>query len=138
MNPVFSGVGSYVILSGEHPRFPASCVATHESLVSLVRDSGFSYTEINGSWGRVKESSVAVYGLDLETARYWAMMLGQESIVYAQNGNVKLVYTNGPNAGKGHMGTGIEVLSDVPEDDFSVLDGVIFRLGFDFDTFVEV
>jgi len=132
-HPIFSG--SVAILTGENPKYPST--GDNNTLQQELKYHGYQFEPVKGQYGGTPENSFLVKNPDPKFIANLGKKYGQESILIGNNGKHNLLYTNGPNEGKYHPGTGEYGFhpTQKPEDNWTHFPGVGYlRLGFDFDS----
>lgn len=133
-HPIFSG-STFGLLSGEKPLFTPQVKGGHEALGGALQQMGLHYEETHGKY-KQPERSYIVHNPSLEQMQQLGKMFGQESVVHSQNGQHRLVYTNGPDEGtyhQAHVQNPIEHFEQPPPDFYSAIPGSgYFRINFDF------
>lgn len=135
-HPAVTAHKPVAILSGENPRFKGEA-SGNEALRADLDAMQLPYENVLGHYGS-PEPSVIVHGISKDAAMQLGKKYGQESIIHGQDGRHKLIYTNGPNEGLAHHGTGTHEAwtkeQGPPEDYWTQLpSGHYFRLHFDWD-----
>lgn len=109
-HPLFAAGKSFGLISGEHPRYRGDLVNTgHEGLRAQLRLMGLKFEDVAGNYDG-PERALAVYGPSREQMFDLGRKWGQESIIWGHNHDghpgmhAELLYTNGPHAGKAHLG----------------------------------
>lgn len=135
-HPAVTAHKPVAILSGENPKFKGEA-SGNEALRADLDAMQLPYENVLGHYGS-PEPSVIVHGISKDAAMQLGKKYGQESIIHGQDGRHKLIYTNGPNEGLAHHGTGTHEAwtkeQGPPEDYWTQLpSGHYFRLHFDWD-----
>jgi GNAT superfamily N-acetyltransferase len=127
----------HAILSVENPKYQGREMISHEDALSLLNQGGRNNAiSMQGHYG-APERSILVSnptGEQLDLVRKIAHSTGQESHIESNGKQHKMLYSNGPEAGKVVTGSGTSFHQTTPEDYYSVLpDGSTFTHNFDFD-----
>lgn len=136
VHPVLSG-GTFGLMSGEKPFFPAKIEANHENLINTLRAMGLKHEQTHGRYGD-PERSVIIHNPREDQMKTLGKLFGQESVIHSSGGRHRLIYTNGPDEGK-YRGTMTaqpphQWFDAPPEDYYTHLPGAgHFRINFDFD-----
>jgi hypothetical protein len=113
--------GNYAVLSGQNPKFPEAVQTQggNEALENEIKAKGWDYHPVAGMYDG-PESSFVVHNPDIDAVRDLGSRFGQESVLLANGGKNKLLFTNGPNAGKYHAGEGVKMHNEgAPENYYS-------------------
>lgn len=133
-HPIFTGY-TFGLMSGEKPIFQPQVQGGHEALGQVLRNMGLRFDETQGKY-KEPERSYIVYNPTVKQMQHLGKMFGQESIVHSQNGQHKLIFTNGPNEGKYHphdQGNAIEHFETPPPDYYTAIPYHGYaRINFDF------
>ena len=133
-HPIFSG-STFGLMSGEKPLFQPQVQGGHEALGGALQQMGLHFEETHGKYAE-PERSYIIHNPTLEQMQQLGKMFGQESIVHSENGQHKLVYTNGEHEGKYHPAqtqTPLEHFEQPPNDFYTMTPGHgYFRINFDF------
>lgn len=136
LHPVLNG-GTFGMMSGEKPFYPAKVEATHENLVKVLKGMGLKHEQTNGRYGE-PERSVIIHNPREDQMQTLGKLFGQESVVHSSGGKHKLIYTNGAHEGQ-HRTTvpaqpPHQFFSEPPEDYYTHLPNTgYYRINFDFD-----
>lgn len=131
-HPLFSG--HTALITAENPRTQSA--GTNEDLKRDLDAKGYKHQPVQGQYGGTKENSFLVHNPDPKVMADLGKKYGQDSILLSDNGNHKLLFTTGPNAGKYHASTGSYGYhaTQQPDDNFTKLpEGGFVRLDFDWD-----
>lgn len=136
IHPVLSG-GTFGLMSGEKPFFPAQIEANHENLVKTLTSMGLKHEQTHGRYGD-PERSVIIHNPREDQMKTLGKLFGQESVIHSSGGKHRLIYTNGPDEGKFRGTVPAQVphewFENPPEDYYTHLPGNgHFRINFDFD-----
>lgn len=143
VHPIHSGQ-PFAIVSGEQPRFQPEVQGGHKGLEQLLAQGGFQYEQTHGNYGggASKSPVFVLYNAPRDAVMELGRKMGQESVVYSENGQHELIYVNGKNVGRYHPPAtgGMEVHPSAPKDGLSTqIPGVgHVRLNFDSTKLVEV
>jgi hypothetical protein len=86
-------------MSGENPLFAQHATHTgHEKLGQVLDSMGLDYEPTHGRYDK-PERSYIIHNPTVEQMQQLGKQFGQESVVHSQNGQPRLIYTNGPNEG---------------------------------------
>jgi len=133
-HPIFSG-STFGLMSGEKPLFQPQVPGGHEALGQALQQMGLHAEPTSGKY-KEPERSYIVHGATLAQMQQLGKMFGQESVVHSQNGQHRLVYTNGEHEGKFHQTNPqnpIEHFEQPPDDFYTSLPGHGHaRINFDF------
>ena len=99
-HPIFRK-GTVGLISGENPLFPPLNTGGHNGLKARLNEMGLKYQETQGKYGK-PENSFIVINPHKQQLYQLGKELGQESVIYGENGQHQLLYTNGPNDGHFH------------------------------------
>jgi hypothetical protein len=136
-HPVFSGKGSFGIMSAEDPYFPAETASTSENLGAHLKALGLHHEPVVGQYENARENSSLIHNPTREQMMDLGRRFGQESVVFSQNGNHEILYTNGPHKGKSRVQhpelPTSEFLTEPPQHGgyTQLPGGEMFRLNFD-------
>lgn len=134
-HPIFSG-STFGLMSGDKPMYQPQVQGGHEALAQELAKLGLHYEETSGRYNE-PERSYIIHGATADQMTHLGKLFGQESVIHSQNGQHKLVYTNGPNEGKYHpsqMQQPIEHFEKPPQDFYTSVPGHGFmRINFDWD-----
>lgn len=132
-HPIFSG-STFGLMSGEKPLFKPQVEGGHEALGSALTQMGLHFEETSGRY-KEPERSYIIHNPSLEQMHQLGKMFGQESVVHSQNGQHRLVYTNGEHEGKHHVADAqnpVEHFERPPEDFYTMVPGHGYmRINFD-------
>lgn len=134
-HPILHG-GTFGLMAGDKPMYPASIEANHENLVRVLKQMGLKHEQTHGRYGE-PERSVIIHNPREDQMKTLGKLFGQESIIHSSKGQHRLIYTNGPDEGK-HRGTtpGLpphEWSENPPDDNYTHIPGNgHFRINFDF------
>jgi hypothetical protein len=121
-------------MSGEKPLFQPQVEGGHEALGSALQQMGLHAEPTSGKY-KDPERSYIIHNPTLDQMKQLGKVFGQESIIHSQNGQHRLVYTNGEHEGKYHsaeMQNPIEHFEQPPDDFYTSLPGHgSFRINFD-------
>ena len=120
----------FSILTHENPAYRVKGMKGKAKFEAAL--AGHKYERIAGKYAGKKENSYLVHDADPAEMERIGTAAGQESVLHSEGGKHKLVYTNGPNAGRHHAGGGVTVHAKEPADNYSTRDGKHFTLGLDF------
>lgn len=117
-HPVFNK-GNYAVLSGENPKFPqqVQLQGGNQALENEFKTRGWQYEPIKGMYDQ-PENSFIVHNPDVAGLRDLGARLGQESVLLSNGGQNKLLFTNGPNAGKYNPGEGLKYHGATPPSNY--------------------
>jgi hypothetical protein len=131
---LFSG-GTVGLMSADKPLFSPQVQGGHEALGQTLRQMGLPFEETSGKY-KEPERSYIIHGPTAQQMQKLGRDFGQESVIHSQNGQHRLIYTNGANSGKYHsanMQTPAEHFDLPPEDYYTMIPGHGYaRLNFDF------
>lgn len=134
-HPLFAGA-RFGILSADAPKFTPT-LEGHEHLLRVLKDMGLDHVQTHGRYDGKPERSVIVKNPSREQMQSLGRTFGQESVVYSEGRDHKLLFVNGPDSGK-TVGTKldgdpIDFFSEPPKDNYTHLPGHgYFRINFDF------
>ena len=132
-HPLFSG-STFGLMSGEKPLFQPQVQGGHEALGGALQQMGLHAEPTSGKY-KEPERSYIIHGATLDQMKQLGKMFGQESVIHSENGQHKLVYTNGEHEGKYHtadMQNPLEHFEQPPDDYYTSLPGHgHFRINFD-------
>ena len=135
-NVLFSN--NFAIMTAENPMHPVSMQGGNAALEKELTSKGFKFHKIKGKYGGNPENSYLIENPDHRAIIELGKKFGQDSVIVSKNGQHKMVYTNGPDAGKHHLGNSIETFDTEPQDYFSTgMDKgkpFHFSINFDMDT----
>ena len=135
-NVLFSN--NFAIMTAENPMHPVSMQGGNAALEKELTSKGLKFHKIKGKYGGNPENSYLIENPDHQAIIDLGKKFGQDSVIVSKNGQHKMVYTNGPDVGKHHLGNSIETFDTQPQDYFST--GVDrgkpfhFSINFDMDT----
>jgi hypothetical protein len=140
-HPIQSGQ-PFAILSGEKPRFHPEVGGGHKGLEQLLAQAGFQHEQTDGNYGGGSSKSpvFVVYNAPRDHVMELGRKMGQESVIFSENGQHELIYVNGKNAGRYHPSTGMEVHPSAPKEGLTTrVSGVgHVRLNFDSTKLLDV
>lgn len=132
-HPIFSG-STFGLMSGEKPLFQPQVEGGHEALGGALQQMGL-YAEPTSGKYQEPERSYIIHGASLDQMKQLGKMFGQESVIHSQNGQHRLIYTNGENEGQYHPAepqNPIEHFEQPPPDFYTSVPGHgHFRINFD-------
>jgi len=135
-HPIFSG-STFGLMSGENPYFQPQVEGGHEALGQMLQQMGLHHEPTSGKYGQ-PERSYIVHNPTAEQMQHLGKLFGQESVVHSQNGQHRLIYTNGEHEGKynkAHLQNPLEHFEQPPSDYYTTVPGHGHaRINFDFDT----
>ena len=122
-------------MTAENPMHPVSMQGGNQALENELNKKGFKFHKIKGKYGGNPENSYLIENPDHDAIIDLGKKLGQDSVIVSKNGQHKMVYTNGPDTGKHHLGNSIETFDNPPEDYYStgVDNGKPFHFSINFD-----
>lgn len=131
----------FAIISDDKPRY--SVLRPDKPLIKLVNPT-CGLIKATGCYDGTEERSYIVTGCPDELIKRVGNLLGQESVILVDDFNqdgtcyARLVYVNGPNEGKHHLGTTWKKLSPGDGDGtyFADVDGIFtegFTINFNWD-----
>jgi hypothetical protein len=123
-HPIFSG-STFGLMSGEKPLFQPQVQGGHEALGGALTQMGLHFEPTSGKY-KEPERSYIIHNPTLEQMQQLGKMFGQESIVHSQNGQHRLVYTNGEHENKYHAAqhqTPVEHFEQPPPDFYTTIPG---------------
>lgn len=132
-HPIFSG-STFGLMSGEKPLFKPQVEGGHEALAGALQQMGLHAEPTAGKY-KEPERSFIIHNATVEQMRQLGKMFGQESVVHSQNGQHRLIYTNGEHEGKYHPAQHqlpLEHFEQPPPDFYTTVPGHgHFRINFD-------
>lgn len=132
-HPIFSG-STFGLMSGEEPMYKPQVEGGHEALGRHLQQMGLHFEETHGKYQK-PERSYIIHNPTLEQMQHLGKLFGQESVIHSQNGQHKLVYTNGEHEGHAHHAeaqTPIEHFEQPPDDFYTAIPGQgYFRINLD-------
>jgi len=133
-HPIFSGA-TFGLMSGEKPLFQPQLHGGHEALGQALQRMGLRFDETQGKY-KEPERSYIIYNPTVEQMKHLGKLFGQESVVHSENGQHKLIYTNGPDEGKYNPAQSqnpVEHFEQPPEDFYTAIPYHGYaRINFDF------
>ncbi len=128
------GGGTFGIMSAEKPLYPSLAPHGHEALGKILKRHGLQFQETHGRY-QEPERAYIIHGIQPDFLRYLGKLFGQESVVHSQDGQHRLIYTNGPHEGKYHpqdVQNPVEMFQDHPDDYYTHVPGQGYaRINFD-------
>jgi hypothetical protein len=132
-HPIFSG-STFGLMSGEKPLFQSQVQGGHEALGGALQQMGLHAEPTSGKY-KEPERSYIIHGATQDQMKQLGKMFGQESVIHSENGQHKLIYTNGEHEGKYHasdMQNPLEHFEQPPDDFYTSVPGHgHFRINFD-------
>src|SRR5574343_435762 len=139
-HPIFSGA-TFGLMSGEKPLFRPQVEGGHETLGRTLQMMGLHAEPTSGKYNEPHRSYI-IHAATLAQMRQLGKLFGQESVVHSQNGQHRLVYTNGDHEGKYHQPYAqnpIAHFEQPPDDFYTSLPGHgHVRINFDLDRMHEL
>lgn len=133
-HPLFSG-STFGLMSGEKPLFQPQVEGGHEALGGALQQMGLHAEQTSGKY-KEPERSYIIHGATQDQMKQLGKLFGQESVIHSENGQHKLIYTNGEHEGKYHpseMQNPLEHFEQPPPDFYTSIPGHgHFRINFDF------
>ncbi len=126
------------MLSGESPRFPAEMTG-HEAMGKQLAAMGLKAEPTDGMYG-TPEKSYIVHNPTIEQMYSLGKSFGQDAVVFGQNGQHKMLYTNGEHDGRFHPSLpSMDYFDQPPSDYYTKLPSVggYLRLHFNFDKLID-
>jgi hypothetical protein len=132
-NVLFSN--NFAIMTAENPMHPVSMQGGNAALEKELTSKGIKFHKIKGKYGGNPENSYLIENPDHDAIIDLGKKFGQDSVIVSKNRRHKMVYTNGPDEGKYHLGNSIETFDKEPQDYFStgVNNGKPFHFSINFD-----
>lgn len=138
--------GKYALISaGKNPKLEEGMEETavaqrYEDLRGELKQGGYAFTKVKGHYGGEEDSFlVMVHDHDDDHMLELGKKFNQDSVIVADGGKQKMVYTTGSDEGQAHEGNGFKEVGEDQQDFYSeypTSDGQVmkFALNFDFDT----
>ena len=135
-NVLFSN--NFAIMTAENPMHPVAVQGGNAVLEKELASKKLKFHKIKGKYGGNSENSYLIENPNHDVIIDLGKKFGQDSVIVSKNGHHKMVYTNGPDTGKHHLGNSIETFDKEPQDYFSTgMDKgkpFHFSINFDMDT----
>lgn len=130
--------GRFGIVTAENPFHPVATPGGNDALEKELKARGLKYEKVQGKYSNDNpENGFMIHNVDPKLLMDIGHRYGQDSVIHSHHGQHKLIYTNGPNAGKYNPGAGHVVHEREPEMYYSTIKHggkpVHFTLNLDFD-----
>jgi hypothetical protein len=131
---IVTGVPQVTLMTAQKPRFDVATPGENAALEKGLSELGIIYVPTLGMYGEMEDSYI-IHGLSLGMAYTLGQVFGQESVIHNDRGDLRMLYTNGPNRGLYALGLPeFEWFPERPSDFWTQLpEGGYLRLQFVFD-----
>lgn len=128
----------HLIFSVNNALYPKTIHKTHNEVLSMLRELGIQCYEVQGQYDK-PEISILVSSPSFTQkllVTELAKKLGQESIIFAENGVNMLFFTNGENEGKAYYGKGTKFYTSEPDNYYTKIGNTYFSHNLDFSNLI--
>lgn len=132
----------FTVITAEKPLFESTIKGGNTELENLLKQGKYDYKPALGKYSGEVQPSFLVKDLSSEEAMALGEKFGQESVYVTEGNKQRLLFTNGPNKGKYAEGSGIEVFTQPPLDNYTRIivdeEPVYFSGKLNFDTLYPI